>query len=68
MLLLQLVLLDLGAHGSVEYDDPLLESLPQVRPQSVNVYTVKRVRESYRSRIDSWMMITSRVFNILQVF
>ena len=47
MLLLQLVLLDLGAHGSVENDDSLLESLPQVRPQSVNVYTVKRVRESY---------------------
>ena len=68
MLLLQLVLLDLGPHGSVEYDDPLLESLPQVRPKSVNVYTVKRVRESYRSRIDRLLMITSRVFNILQVF
>lgn len=68
MLLLELVLLDLGAHGSVEYDDPLLEGLPQVRPQSVNVYTGKRVRESYRSRIDRFLMITSRVFNILQVF
>ena len=68
MLLLELVLLDLCAHGSVEYDDPLLEGLPQVRPQSVNVYTGKRVRESYRSRIDRLLMITSRVFNILQVF
>ncbi len=69
MLLLELVLLDLSAHGSIEYDYPLLECLPQVRPKSVNVYTSCELsmRDSYRSRIDSWM-ITSRVFNILQVF
>lgn len=42
MLFLQFVLLDLSAHGAVEYHDALLEELAQVVPQSVNVYFEKQ--------------------------